>query len=261
MSDSHDVLAEKLQRAIETGELMDALILAQDLLAETRRLGNPADGEVAVLLSLTGNLLAQRGFVTNALVTLEEADAEWARCPDERLKLFWQARNSQFRGLALQTLGRHQEAVTASELALAMYRAVLLDVDDAAGVEPDEALELITLAVELGGRDAESAAMLDTITFFIAKCSKDIAHAHLALVEVGVALPWLDVVYRAIDRVGDAQRPLFQLEATDGYRVLMATVMTLYSPDEDLPPAVEAAMDRLDFLTDEHVDLSQLPAL
>lgn len=259
MSDSHGVLTEKLQRAIETGELMDALILAQDLLAEVRRAGNPADDEVAVLLSLTGNLLAERGFVTNALVTLEEADAEWARYPDEPLKLFWLARNSQFRGLALQVLGRHQEAIAASELALATYRAVLLDVEDPAGVEPDEALELITLAVELVSKDARSTTMFNTIAIFIAKCSKDIAHAHLAIGEIGVALPWLDMVYRAIDRVGDAQRPLLRLEAFDGYRVLMATVMTLYSPDEDLPPAVEAAMDRLDSLIDEHVDLSQLP--
>jgi hypothetical protein len=42
MSDSRSALIEKLKAALEAGEMMDVFGLAQDLLAETRRLGNPA---------------------------------------------------------------------------------------------------------------------------------------------------------------------------------------------------------------------------
>jgi hypothetical protein len=72
-----------------------------------------------------------------------------------------------------------------------------------------------------------------------------------------MALPWLDTVYRAIDGVRDAQRPILRVEALSGYIGLSMTVMmSTHSggagwSEENLPPDVATAMGRLELLSEE----------
>jgi CHAT domain-containing protein/tetratricopeptide (TPR) repeat protein len=265
MQDTRNILVDKIRCALEAGEMMDAVEIAQQLLVETRRLGNPLDYYAAELLSIIGNVLAERGFTAMALDSLAEADAEWARYDDDAAKLLWLARNSQLRALALHALGRHTESIAESELALSTYRRTLLGVEYPA-VEPEDALDLIAkVAAEVRNVDAESAETLGTITVLIARVCGNLARAHLATGQTALALPWLDVVYRAIDRVDAAQRTLVHLEAVNAYFAFTMVILMLLESgavgwtEDDLPADIGNAIDRYEALAEEDVNLSQLP--
>lgn len=265
MPDARSVLVDRIREAVEAGEMMDAVEIAQELLLETRRLGNPPDYYAAELLSLIGNVLVERGFVAMALDALAEADAEWARYDDSPAKLLWRARNSQFRALGLLALGRQADSIAASEQALSTYRSTILDVEEST-VGPEEALDLIgAVAAELHNVDAESAETLGTITIFISRVCSNLARAYLAAGQIERALPWLDAVYRAIDRVDVAQRALAHVEASSAHLSFMTASMMLMSSgavdwsEDDLPPGIAKAIDRYELLADKNVDLSQLP--
>ena len=238
--------------------------IAEELLAETRRLGNPPDGHAAELLSFVGNVLAERGFAAMALDLLAEGDAEWVRYDGDQ-KLLWLARNAQFRAIALNALGRQAESIETSKLALRTYRRAMLEVDDH-NVGPEAALDLIAqIAAAARTADAESEEVLGTITVLLVRMCDTIARSYLATGRVLMALPWLDVTARAIDCVDAAQRPLVKCLAAGAYFALTLGVMMAVDAgiagwtEESVPSEVVSALDRFATLTEQDLDLSQLP--
>lgn len=245
---------------------MDAVEIAQQLLVETRRLGNPPDYYTAELLSIIGNVLAERGFTAMALDSLAEADAEWARYDDDAAKLLWLARNAQFRALALRALGRHTESIAASEIALNTYRGVILEEEHPAAVNPEGALELIARVTEdMRSVDAEAAEMCATISILIVRVCSNLARSYAATGQVFVTLPWLDVLYRAIDRVDAAVRSVVLIEAFSTHSAFLMTIMLLLESgavawtEENLPAEIATAIDRYEELAEVNVDLSGIP--